>query len=129
MANEIRKYRAALAQNDRNKPAYKILMLEVIIWSIVCGLGVGYIFDSDMVTCGAIGTFLVVFVLMIAIPDLRIIIYLFFGAGWATPFIFLGHYLGSFFYFVAFFVFLLSFALHSWGMTYLDDLTRSDDEV
>jgi len=128
MANEIRNFRAGLAQNDRNKAAYNILIWEIIIWSIVGALAVGYHFDSDRVTLISFCTLLVVLVVGINIPDLKIIILIFFGLGWASPFILLGAWLDRFFYVIAFFTFLMSFFIHYWGMTYLKDLTRSDND-
>ncbi len=127
MANEIKNYRSALAQNDWNKPMYRLMVIEVIIWSLVCALGVGYHFNSDMVTLTAFFVFIVVFTVMICLPDVKIIVFFFFGVGWATPLIALGKYIPAF-YFLAFITFIMSFFVHYWASVYLADLSRSDDD-
>ena len=128
MANEIRKFRAGLAQNDRNQAAYKILIWEIIIWSIVGAIAIGGHFDSDRVALISFCALALFLIVGINIPDLQIIVFLFFALGWASPFIVIGAYLDRFFYVIAFFSFLMSFLVHYWGITYLKDLTRSDND-
>ena len=128
MANEIRNFRSGLAQNHRNKGAYKILIWEIIIWSAGCAIALGYHFGSDRVTCVSFFVLLCVLVVCVNLPDIQVIVFIFFGFGWASPFILLGAYLDRFFYVIALFAFLMSFLIHYWGMTFLPDLSRTDED-
>ena len=129
MANEIKNFRAALAQNDRNKPMYSFLIGEIIFWSFVVGLAIGYQFDSDAVTIMSAIGFMVLFSVLICHPDGRILVFIFFGVGWATPFFALGYFLGLGVFFVAGIIaFIMSFVIHNWGVTYLMDLSRKDED-
>ncbi len=126
MANEIENYRSALAQTPRNQAAYKILIWEMIILSIVCALATGHYMHSDTATVVSFFIYIPVFCALAYMPATQIPTFFFLGLGWATPFVYLGALLGGLFYFFAFIVFVFSFIVHYYGITYLNDLSRED---
>jgi len=121
MANEIKNFRSALVQVPRNKAAYTILIWEIIIFGVIGALAIGYQFHSDKVTIGAFIGIMCFMVISLAIPDLRILLFILMGIGWASPFILLGAYL------LGFIAFVVSCFVHYFGITFLNDLVRDDD--
>jgi hypothetical protein len=126
MANEIKNYRSALAQSPRNQSAYKILIWEMIILSIICALSTGHYMTSDTAKVVSFFIYIPVFCKLSYLPATQLPTFFFLGLGWATPFVYLGALLGGVFYFFAFIVFVFSFVVHYYGITYLNDLSRED---
>jgi hypothetical protein len=130
MANEIRKIRAGIAQHDRNKATYGIMIWEIIIWSLVLGIAIGFIVNSTMAAFMAFITLLLFFAFAIKMPNLRFIVFTLFACGWGAPFWFIGAACGfSFFYFLSVFAFFFSYWVHYQGFQFVKDLIRSDDDV
>jgi len=128
MANEIRSFRAALAQNDRNKPAYTFFVAEILVVSLVLAGIIGYKLDSDE----AFGiSFIIIIALLVSFlvaPFTALITFVVLALAWAAPFVAGGIYFGFWgFYFFALCAFILSFIVNYWGYTYFLDLTRFDD--
>lgn len=129
MAHEIRNFRAALAQNDRNKPAFALFVAEIVIVALVLAGIIGYHMDSDSafgVSFVIITSLLVAF---LAVPFTALITFCLLGLGWAAPFVAGGIYYGFWgWWFIALCAFVISFIVNYWGYTYFTDLIASDDD-
>jgi len=128
MSYEIKNFRSALAQNDRNKPVFSLFVFEIVIVALVLAGIIGYHMDSD----GAFGLSFVIItsllVAFLAIPFTALITFVVLGLAWAAPFIAGGVYYGHWgFWFFAVCAFGLSFIVNYWGYTYFTDLIASDD--
>ena len=128
MANEIKNYRSAIAQDKRNNPMYTFLVWELIIWGTAMFILCGWMTNSsDFGVVAAIVT-ITGLVIGLAVPALRFIAWVILGIGWAVPFIFLGSYCegGGIFYLLGVVAFFVSFTIHYWATTYAQDLARQD---
>ena len=128
MANEIRNFRAALAQNDRNKPVFTILVIELMIVSVFLAGILGYVTDSD--TVFGLGFVIIISLLtsFLVHPWTALVTFIILGLGWASPFIALAFYWNSFAAgFIGFIAFGVSFIVNYWGYTYFLDLSAYDD--
>lgn len=126
MANEIKNYRSALAQTPRNKTAYMILIWEIIILSFICALATGYYTHSDTVTLISFFIYIPILCTLVYLPSTQIPAFIMLACFWAIPFVGLSIVFGAIMYFFAFIAFVFSFAVHYFGITYLNDLTRED---
>lgn len=129
MSNEIKNYRSAIAQGDRNKSMYAFMIIEILIFSIVLGAIPGYIYDSDRVTVMSFVFIASALIVGLCVPMLRFITFIILGFGWAAPFVLFGWWIGDgwAFYGVGIMAFFASFLIHYWATTYLDDLGRLDN--
>jgi hypothetical protein len=129
MAGEIRKIRAGIAQHDRNKATYGIMIWEIIIWSVVIAFLTAYLVKSDMAFVWMFFTLIFVFVIGINLPNLRFVVFTLFGCGWGAPFWFLGACgWGGMFYVLSVIAFFFSYWVHYQGFQFVRDLTRKDED-
>jgi hypothetical protein len=126
MSNEIKNYRAALAQTPRNKTAYMILIWEILILSVICALATGHYMHSDMVTLVSFFLYVPILCVLVYLPATQVPAFFMLACFWAIPFVALAIAFGAVMYFFAFIAFVFSFAVHYFGITYLNDLTRED---
>lgn len=128
MANEIKNYRAALAQAPRNKAAYTILLWEIIIISFLCALATGskYVFHSDSATIISFFIYVPILCILVYLPATQIPAFIMLACFWAIPFVALSIAFGAIMYFFAFIAFVFSFVVHYFGIMYLNDLVRED---
>jgi hypothetical protein len=127
MANEIKNYRAALAQTPRNKSAYAILIWEIIILSMICALATGHYLHSDTATIISFFIYVPILCILVYHPVTQIPAFIMLACFWAIPFVALSIAFGPLMYFFAFIAFIFSFVVHYFGITYLNDLSREDD--
>lgn len=128
MAHEIRNFRAALAQNDRNKPAYTFFVLEIIVVSLILAGIIGYHMDSDTAFGISFVSITALLVAFLAVPLTAMITFIVLALAWAAPFVAGGIYYGYWgWWFFALCAFFTSIIVNYWGYTYFLDLTRFDD--
>lgn len=128
MAGAIRNFRAALAQNDRNKPMFTFLVVEILIVSLILAGIIGYHMDSDTVFGVSFCIITALLVAFLAIPFTALITLTVLALAWAGPFVAGGIYFKHWgWWFMAVCAFVWSFIINSWGFTYFTDLTATDD--
>lgn len=128
MAYEIRNFRAALAQNDRNKPAYTFFVIEIILVSLILAGIIGYHMDSDTAFGISFVSITALLVAFLAVPYTAMITFIVLACAWSAPFVAGGiyyRYWGWWFFAVC--AFFTSFIVNYWGYTYFLDLSRFDD--
>lgn len=128
MANEIRNFRAALAQNDRNKSVFTLLVVEIVIFALIASGFLAKTFDSD--TVWGMGFVIITALLSVFLiyPLTAFITLVALGIEWASPFIALGiYYHNGWFWFFAACLFLLSIVVNYFGYMYFLDLNTYDD--
>jgi len=128
MSNQIRNFRAALAQNDRNKSVYEFFVLEIIVVSLILAGIIGYNMDSDTAFCVGFVCITALLASFLATPILALITFIVLAIAWAAPFVAGGIYYKIWgWWFFAVCAFFISFIVNYWGYTYFLDLTANDD--
>jgi len=129
MSNQIRNFRAALAQNDRNKPLFTFFVIELAVVSLILAGILGYVFDSDAVFGYGFIIILSLLSAFLTFPLTAVITFVILALGWAAPFVALGIYWhNGWCWFLGACAFVFSFVVNYWGFTYLSDLVASDDD-
>lgn len=128
MANEIRNFRAALAQNDRNKSLFTFLIIEIAVFALIASGLLAKTVDSD--TIWGVGFVVITALLSVFLiyPWTALITFIILGLGWAASFVALGiYYHNGWFWFLGICAAIFSAVINYWGFTFLSDLVADDD--